>query len=60
MNQRYLAGLRRLAFAALALVLSSRLLAQPVAAGSPDQRTVAVHGLEREDSRFHLTAQVRP
>ena len=49
MNQRRLAGLRRFATAALAFMLSSAdLLAQPVAAGSPDRRTVTVRGLERE------------
>ena len=49
MAQRYLAGLRRVAIAALPLILSSRvLLAQPVTADSPDRRTLAFHGLERE------------
>lgn len=49
MNQRYPAGLRRLGIAAVPLILSSRVvLAQPAAAGSPDRRTVAVNGLERE------------
>jgi poly(3-hydroxybutyrate) depolymerase len=49
MTQRYSAGLRRFAIATLPLLLSSRvLLAQPVAAGAPDRRTLAFQGLERE------------
>lgn len=49
MNQRHLVGLRRLALAALPLMLSSRsLVAQPRATSSPDRRTLAYHGLERE------------
>lgn len=49
MNQRFLAGLRRFASTALVLMLSSAgLPAQPVAAGSPERRTVTVRGVERE------------